>query len=126
MIKKLKNNKKGFTLVEIIVVLVILAIMAAIMIPGMTGWIKKAQDKSAIVEARTVLLAAQTIASEDYIEDPDATALTATQIAEVIDLAGVSGSVSSVALSDGSVTSLVYVTGDNTVTYTPAGGFVVS
>ena len=96
------------------------------MIPGMTGWIKKAQDKSAIVEARTVLLAAQTIASEDYIEDPDATALTATQIAEVIDLAGVSGSVSSVALSDGSVTSLVYVTGDNTVTYTSAGGFVVS
>ena len=35
-------HKKGFTLVEVIVVLVILAILAAILVPSMVGWIDKA------------------------------------------------------------------------------------
>lgn len=48
MIKK--TNKKGFTLVEIIVVLVILAIMAVIVLPSFTGWIKRAEAKRCIVE----------------------------------------------------------------------------
>ena len=36
MFKKLKENKKGFTLVELIVVLVILAILAALLVPALT------------------------------------------------------------------------------------------
>ena len=46
-------SKKGFTLVEIIVVLVILAILAAILIPSMVGYIDKANKKTAVVEARS-------------------------------------------------------------------------
>lgn len=45
MFKKLKE-KKGFTLVELIVVLVILAILAALLIPALTGYIDKAKNKS--------------------------------------------------------------------------------
>ena len=46
--------------------LVILAILAAIMIPALTGWIEKANKKAAIAEARTALMAVQTVASENY------------------------------------------------------------
>lgn len=68
-----KNSRKGFTLVEIIVVLVILAILAALLIPAMTGWIDKANEKSDYVAARTLLLAAQTLASEAYVGAKDGT-----------------------------------------------------
>ncbi|RHV71124.1 MULTISPECIES: prepilin-type N-terminal cleavage/methylation domain-containing protein [Clostridia] len=65
--KKLKDNKKkGFTLVELIVVLVILAILAALLIPALTGYIKKAKEKSIVAETRQVVMAAQTIADEQY------------------------------------------------------------
>ena len=43
MFKKLKD-KKGFTLVELIVVLVILAILAALLVPALTGYIDKARS----------------------------------------------------------------------------------
>lgn len=65
MFKKLKD-KKGFTLVELIVVLVILAILAALLVPALTGYIDKANKEKVVSEARMVLMAAQTEISEDY------------------------------------------------------------
>ena len=44
-VQKLKD-KKGFTLVELIVVLVILAILAALLVPALTGYIDKARKGS--------------------------------------------------------------------------------
>ena len=61
-IRKLKD-RKGFTLVELIVVLVILAILAALLIPALTGYIDKANKEKVISEAR---MAAQTEISEEY------------------------------------------------------------
>ena len=65
MFKKLKD-KKGFTLVELIVVLVILAILAALLVPALTGYIDKAKNQSIISETRQVVMAAQTLADEAY------------------------------------------------------------
>ncbi|MBU4542243.1 MAG: type II secretion system protein [Firmicutes bacterium] len=39
------NNSKGFTLTEIIVVLVILAVLAAFTIPTMLGYVSSSQEK---------------------------------------------------------------------------------
>lgn len=64
-IRKMKN-KKGFTLVELIVALVILAILAALLIPALTGYIDKANKEKVVAECRSVAMAAQTTASEYY------------------------------------------------------------
>ena len=68
MISKIRSlkNKKGFTLVELIVVLVILAILAALLIPALTGYIDKANKEKVVAETRMVVMAAQTEASEQY------------------------------------------------------------
>lgn len=64
-IRKMKN-KKGFTLVELIVVLVILAILVALLIPALTGYIDKANKQKIIATTRQVMMAAQTETSEAY------------------------------------------------------------
>ena len=62
MIKKLqkRNNKKGFTLVEIIVVLVIMAILAAIAVPAVMGYIDDAKEAKYVQEARSIYIVVQT------------------------------------------------------------------
>ena len=53
LVERLKKDKKGFTLVEMIVVIVIIGILLAILVPGMFKYIQKAKDKQILVDART-------------------------------------------------------------------------
>ena len=59
-------KQKGFTLVELIVVLAILAVLAAIMVPSLTGYIDKAKNTQLLSIARSVYTAAQVEVSEAY------------------------------------------------------------
>ena len=55
-----KTNKKGFTIVELVIVIAVIAILAAVLIPTFAGIVKKANDSAMDQElnaARTVLLA---------------------------------------------------------------------
>ncbi len=131
MKRKLKENKKkGFTLVELIVVLVILAILAALLIPALVGYIDRAKEKQVISDTRSCVMAAQTIADEQYAIDaiPAAGLDKSSQIDSadfvdlIRDLADVDGTVTDVSVgSDGKVASLTYSSG-KTCTYTETTG----
>ena len=66
-----KSAKKGFTLVELIVVLVILAVLAAMLVPALTGYIKRARQEKDYQFAATVLTAAQSAATFQYSKGND-------------------------------------------------------
>lgn len=66
LVERLKKDKKGFTLVEMIVVIVIIGILLAILVPGMFKYIQKAKDKQILVDARTAYLDVQMAAQEAY------------------------------------------------------------
>lgn len=122
MFKRLKkDNKKGFTLVELIVVLVILAILAALLIPALTGYIDKAKEKQIIAETRACVMAAQTLVDEEYAKAaPDYTTnVTTAKIGELAELpaANITFNPSS-GITDGFVSQLVYTSGGKTCTYT--------
>lgn len=125
MFKKLKD-KKGFTLVELIVVLVILAILAALLIPTLTGYIDKANKEKVVAETRMVVMAAQTEGSEAYSKvTADGTAATCEAIEarvaengqELIDLAEVSGNYKILYNNDASVNAVIYSNSGYTCAY---------
>lgn len=47
------SNKKGFTLVELVVVIAIIGVLAAILVPSMMGYVKKSRLKTANGNAKT-------------------------------------------------------------------------
>ena len=60
MFKLLRRNRKGFTLIELIVVIAILAILAAIAIPTFTSITRDANQKVAVANARNIATAINT------------------------------------------------------------------
>ena len=119
-IKILSN--RGFTLVEVIVVLVILAILTSVAVPALTGYIDRASEKAIIVEARQCVIAAQTIATERYVTNSpvnNTIANTPEFKEEVKKLAEVpsDGVINSLTFDNNSVTEQYYTRKDITVHY---------
>ena len=64
--KRVSDLNRGFTLVELLVVLVILAIVAAIGIPALLGFIDKGKESEYKAHAEAALAATQTALTEIY------------------------------------------------------------
>ena len=56
----MKNSKKGFTLMELIIVLAILGILLTIMVPTWGYFITKSRERNANSKAKIIFNAAQT------------------------------------------------------------------
>lgn len=69
MTKTLKNNKKGFTLTELIIVIVIIGILAAVLIPSLSNYIQKAKKSAA--EQNAMTLYKEKLAGLDVNSDED-------------------------------------------------------
>lgn len=62
---KLKKNEEGFTLVEILAVLVIIAVLAAVTVPTMMGFVERAKMDRYIAETKLVCTAVEQYITEE-------------------------------------------------------------
>ncbi len=131
MLNKLKkNNKKGFTLVELIVVLVILAILAALLVPALTGYIDKAKKEQVIAQTRQAVMAAQTLADGVYATTPasldDTWFSSGTNKTDILNLAELNTTGNDITAltfdttTGGKIATLTFTDGKYTCTYTAA------
>lgn len=65
MIKRLKKNKKGFSLVELIVVIAIMAVLVGVLAPTLLGNIEKSRESKDIQTLDSIASALQTALNDE-------------------------------------------------------------
>lgn len=104
----LKKNKKGFTLVELVIVIAVLAILAAIAIPTVTNVINTANTNTDAANAQTIELALKSAHAEATAgtwsgQNPDSLTVTAALSHEGLDFTTLNSNI-----KEGSTYKFVY------------------
>jgi type IV pilus assembly protein PilA len=119
LIKKMKN-KKGFTLIELIVVIAIIAVLVALLVPNVVSFLSTAKKTQGEANAKTVYTVAQAYATQKITDgtplaktDADNT-YDGTDIANMLDSSVTNNATISFTVGDdGTVTSASWSSSSN-------------
>lgn len=114
MKNKRKSNNKGFTLVELVVVLAIIGVLLAMVVPGMMKYVEKAKEQQFVMDCRAAVMAYQTFSMEKLAAGEDDRTITRE---EVVELAGIKGVLVEVERVNREVLHLIYKRDGIEVTY---------
>jgi prepilin-type N-terminal cleavage/methylation domain-containing protein len=106
MLQKLRKNSKGFTLIELMIVIAIVGILAAIAIPNFIAYRSKSYCSAATADVEAVMGAIA-----EYFADPDN-----------MSVSTASSSVAALTLSNNNTFDITGPTSPITVTVTDASG----
>ena len=67
----MRNNKKGFTIIELVIVIAVIAILAGVMIPTFSGIINKGKESSAMQQATAAYHAVLGVTEEGTLDVAD-------------------------------------------------------
>lgn len=118
-LQKRKNNKKAFTLIELIVVIAIIGVLVAILVPTMTGFVNEAKQSTADANARTVFSIAQAEATFEQVSG-EGTPTSESVTAAIADEVGNMDGSYKITVTDGNVTEVAFTMADKvTIGYYP-------
>ncbi|WP_049945491.1 prepilin-type N-terminal cleavage/methylation domain-containing protein [Candidatus Stoquefichus massiliensis] len=117
-----KLSKKGFTLIEIIVVVVILAVLLAIAVPSVLNYLEEADNAKCIAEAKSILTGSEKYLTHQYaskrLENPSFTGyLTQDEKTDIVNDVNGNGTLTSLYYKDGVIQTFTYYVNDKYVVF---------